>query len=653
MKYIILGLSIMFLLLGHIFKIIRWEKFINIYEKPSADILLKSLSLGYAINFIIPFRCGDLFRAVYSGKHMKNGIGFSLATVILDRLLDIIAVFVIFFIFYLTGIKNDSIYKSIIFYIFASGVITGILLVIKSSGQQIKRITLAVCSIFNDTIKLKCLKFFWTLINAFRDISKINPSVIILDTILMWGGYMISYAFFAQYLSETGYPFHVTGLFTMLFSRSNLEVSTFAISTVLGSMLSKQQQAMAFYMIVPIILIWGITYLPISPPQTLENPGDDKTKNAVCTKENNDNYLQILPQINQKDQLAFLDQYFNSRNQDILKKFIGLNRNISIIRDYSAGSNATTMLCMNRNNTFYRKYAFGDDGKKLSEQLKWLKKHSSHLPLCKIIYEYCDEDCCCYDMDYDSKAVSMFRYIHSHPIQNSTEILAAVLDHLMENLYNIDRSPADRAKTEQYLISKVDANLEKLRQSKLLRELLNYEVLVINGVPYKNISALRHLFHHQYLQDVFKYDQCCSIHGDLTIENIICISMEKNAKEAYYLIDPNTGNIHDSMFLDFGKLLQSLHGGYEFMMMTKSVSVTKNHIDFLYTKSSVYDEMFKFLKQYMENSFSSKEISSIFHHELIHWLRLMPYKIKNDPKRAAMFYAGLVMVANDVERWFK
>ena len=28
-------------------------------------------------------------------------------------------------------------------------------------------------------------------------------------------------------------------------------------------------------------------------------------------------------------------------------------------------------------------------------------------------------------------------------------------------------------------------------------------------------------------------------------------------------------------------------------------------------------------------------------HEVIHWLRLMPYKLNKDRKRAAMFYAGL------------
>ena len=32
-------------------------------------------------------------------------------------------------------------------------------------------------------------------------------------------------------------------------------------------------------------------------------------------------------------------------------------------------------------------------------------------------------------------------------------------------------------------------------------------------------------------------------------------------------------------------------------------------------------------------------------------LRLMPYKLNKDKKRAPMFYAGLVMVANDLNTW--
>ena len=45
--------------------------------------------------------------------------------------------------------------------------------------------------------------------------------------------------------------------------------------------------------------------------------------------------------------------------------------------------------------------------------------------------------------------------------------------------------------------------------------------------------------------------------------------------------------------------------------------------------------------------YPAEQVDSILMHEVVHWLRLMPYKLSRDRKRAAMFYAGLVMVAND------
>ena len=139
-----------------------------------------------------------------------------------------------------------------------------------------------------------------------------------------------------------------------------------------------------------------------------------------------------------------------------------------------------------------------------------------------------------------------------------------------------------------------------------------------------------------------------AIHGDLTLENIIC----RTGEDTWYLIDPNTGNLHESPFLDYGKLLQSLHGGYEFMMMTPRVSVHENRIEFTFTRSAAYDALFAEVRDYLNERFSPRQVESIFLHELIHWLRLMPYKINRDRKRAPMFFAGLLMVANDIDRWY-
>ena len=125
-------------------------------------------------------------------------------------------------------------------------------------------------------------------------------------------------------------------------------------------------------------------------------------------------------------------------------------------------------------------------------------------------------------------------------------------------------------------------------------------------------------------------------------------SPKLEGEDDFYIIDPNTGNVHDSSNLDYGKLLQSIHGGYEFLMATKNVSIEKNHINFVFTKSEAYTYLYSMLDEYMREHFTKERVKSIYYHEIIHWLRLMPYKIEKNGKRVLLFYAGMLMVMNDV-----
>ena len=93
--------------------------------------------------------------------------------------------------------------------------------------------------------------------------------------------------------------------------------------------------------------------------------------------------------------------------------------------------------------------------------------------------------------------------------------------------------------------------------------------------------------------------------------------------------------------------MQSIHGGYEFLMATKNVSIEKNHINFVFTKSESYTYLYSMLDEYMREHFTQERVKSIYYHEIIHWLRLMPYKIEKNGKRVLLFYAGMLMVMND------
>jgi hypothetical protein len=55
-------------------------------------------------------------------------------------------------------------------------------------------------------------------------------------------------------------------------------------------------------------------------------------------------------------------------------------------------------------------------------------------------------------------------------------------------------------------------------------------------------------------------------------------------------------------------------------------------------------------RAYLNTLFSEEQVVSIYLHEAIHWLRLMPYKIKKDSRKAVVFYAGMLMVLHDVEQ---
>lgn len=636
MKFLFLLGSVVLLMLGHAIKIRRWSRFIRIYENPPLGALMRSMSLGYALNFVLPFKLGELVRAVYAGRRMKNSVGLSLATVILDRFLDILAVTVLFAGLYALGVKRALVLDSAKFYFVAAAVVLLGLILVRSFSAQIKRVTMVVCSIFNDHIRLRCEKFFWTLINTFRDLRRVDSRQVLLETALMWVCYVGSYALLGSYMTTLGFGYDLVEIIITLFSRASLDLSSFMAASV-GSAAFREQLVLAVYLLLPPVIFFTVSMLPSLRMRSEGQTGEEA-------------YLNLLPQVEEKDQLSFLDDYFRARQPEILKKFIALNRDVSIIADYSSGSNASTMLCMDKQAIFFRKYAFDRDGEKLAEQLAWLRAHEDRLPLCEIIGSETTREYCCYDMRYHSEAVGMFQFVHSHPIDTARGILLSVLDAVEVGLYR-DSRPADEGVVEQYIARKVDANLELLRNYRELHELLRFDTLVINHREYRNLPQLLSLFEREHLREVFCCDRVSDIHGDLTIENIICIDRGEGA--GFYLIDPNTGNILDSKLLDYAKLLQSLHGGYEFMMKTNAVSVIKNRIDFIYTRSTTYDELLAALRGYMEMHFTPKEVRSVFYHELVHWLRLLPYKLRKDSKLAPMFYAGFIMVANDVYDWFE
>ena len=629
MNIIFLIVAIITLSLAHFIKILRWRLFIEIYEEPRNRNLIQALSLGYLINLFFPFRIvGDFFRAIYSGKKMKNSYSLSFSTVIVDRILDIITVGILFYIFYIFSIYNRQIEKSFRFYMLFSVLIISLIILFYFLKRYIKIISLKVASLFNTNIELNILKFMWALIWSFKDIFlKINKFKILIITILMWLLYTFSYYLFSLFLLGQNYNFRLVDIFFLLFSKDIFGTDFLLIE-------KKVSIFFYIYMITPIIIMLLISKFFMIKTYSKKNHREIE------------DYFNLFPNQDNKEKLEFLRKYFLDKDKSYIDNYLKINQKITIIRDFSAGSNATTMLCMKKDEIFYRKYSF-EDIEKLYEQVEWIIENKKRkLPLPEIIRKEKTNKYCYYDMLYKPSSIPLFEYIHSTPFEETWEIIENVLKKLEEVLYTNKLRKADTESINKYIDLKVRDNITKIYDSRILKKLLRYDEVIINGKSYKNLSYYLKYLSKEYLYNIFKDDIYSDIHGDLTIENIICNL--NTMEEKYYIIDPNSENINNSANLDYAKILQSIHGGYEFMMRTYDISVEENQINFLFIKSQAYSYLYKKLNEYMNSKFEKEKIRSIYFHEIVHWLRLMPYKLKKDGKRALIFYSGLLMVLNDV-----
>lgn len=632
MKVLYFAGAILFMCIAHWIRVLRWELLIDVYEKPDRKLLLQAISVGYILNYFLPFKLGELARAWLPGRKMKNGRVLGFSTVIVDRYLDIVSVGIIFVILSFSGVDGVASRRIAAFYAMAAIVLLFIALLIWAMRSIAKRAIVSFASIFNDRIESVLLQFAWALIWNFKDIfKKISKRRMIVTTISMWCCYLVSYYLFSAFLQTIGVGTKWTDVFMMLFAQNGISGSTGSTTLFGNKAVVAHPVYMGLYMILPILILLAASFLQKSTDVSLEK----------------DSYLRLLPHMDPKERLGFLEAYFSNPNRDYVINYLKINQGVSIIRDYSAGSNATTMLCLDGGGTFFRKYAFGKDGDKLYQQILWIEQNRSRLAVPRILRQEKTEVYCYYDMPYNSNSVGLFEYAHSMPVDHSWKMIQRVLESLEHSIYRINVRKADAETIRRYVETKVTRNIDRIKCSRRISALYQYDTVFINGVEYRNLSFYEKYLCEQNLQKIFAADTYAAIHGDLTIENIICTRDEKG-NDDFYIIDPNTGNIHDSPNLDYGKLLQSIHGGYEFLMAAKEVSVDGNRINFLFTRSAAYTELYRLLENYMRQNFDRDRVKSIYFHEIVHWIRLMPYKIEKDDRRALLFYAGMLIVMNDV-----
>lgn len=634
MFYFCMVLTLLFMIVGHFLKSKRWGLYISVYETPIFGNLLRALSVGHSVNVVMPFRIGDIIRIVLSGKRLKNGYSLSMATVIIDLYIDFFSVCIMFLGLKILGKGGVRLWQIGRLYWYVAMAVIPITTICFLNRKVVKKIISYIAKIFNENIEFCLLYVSYLAIASAKDIlTKIQKQKFILYTVGIWAAYIASYIIFAEALQLKGFNYTTSDVFVKMFSAFNL----FHLE-------SKEFVIWAVFILVPLFLIYLYYKIENNKKGQMEDGREDRF---------------VLPQMNKIDKLAFLRTYYQDDNRVNLKNYLEINKDVTVIRDNSAGSNASTILVIKDEKMYFRKYAFDEDAEKLIEQAEWIEDHQADIPLPIIVEKKQANNFAAYDMPSYSNAVGLFRYMHTMPVEKGWRVLQESLRDIEFGLHSKNKTSGDMDIINEYIESKVIRNLKIIEtKNKYIIGLEKYDTIYVNGRQIKTLKNYRSMFNKEHMARIFSDDVYSDIHGDLTIENIVCLfddhELDKKEYEGkvlpgkYYFIDPNTGNLHNSPFLDYAKLLQSLHGNYEFLMTVKSVSIEKDRVQFMMTKTEVYSKIYKSYKNYLAEHFSLKELTSIYYHEIVHWLRLMPYKIRKNERLAVVFYVGMLNVLEDV-----
>jgi hypothetical protein len=228
----------------------RWWLLIELYEKPAINVLLKSLSVAHAINFVIPFHLGDLYRIWYSGKRMVNGVKFSLATIIVEHYIDLIVLAVICVVLFIMG--HNTIGTMVLVTSLTTTVVI-LTLVTMRWDNRTKYFVVKFAEIFNSQIELWILGGVWTFVSIFKClISEMSKLKIVTSTFLMWALYLVSYWSMAESFQSTGLNLRMRDVLDILFNRSSI---------INGETSPMMASYLSIYVLLPLVVIYIASYL--------------------------------------------------------------------------------------------------------------------------------------------------------------------------------------------------------------------------------------------------------------------------------------------------------------------------------------------------------------------------------------------------------
>lgn len=605
-------LALAALLVGHGIRAARQADLFAAEARPRPFHLMVGLSIGYVVNAVLPFRLGEVTRALYVAVRAKHGVGRVGATILAERLSDLLVV--------LTGLSVLAVFgglvptspSSLALMAFAIllGVGGGVAL---NRSRRARRLVWALASPFNDRIRLALAELAWSSARLIAGAAMLRPRFLLL-TALMWCAYLLAYARFAN----------AAGVDPPIVAAAMLDSPLrplLARTQAIGDALVLLATAAAL-----VILVVGLA----TDRRGIGRAFARVSRFGFHTSSASSAALRDAF-VDREDYGAMLRAHFTDSRPLIAQFGLRGLGDAVVHRILPGGSDAITALAEVDRRLVIRKFATGGAATKLDEQARWLDCHAATLPLATVAARSGDASCFRYDMPYIGGPRDLYEVVHTSPASDSVALIEAVVDRV-DRHHARHRSPAAPEDMARYVDEKIVANARRALDFARLELPEEYR---INGEPF-SLAEWSPLLDRAWSLAQIRHREATAVHGDLTIENIIVSPAQG---PGWYLIDPNPENLFDSPLIDWAKLMQSLHLGYETLNRGPVARVHEGAVTLHLARSSAYSELHAAYLRLLKDRFGADRVREIHFHEIVNYLRLVPYKLRNQPERALSFVA--------------
>lgn len=645
-----------FLFFGYLIRAYKMDKLIGPIKPIKLKNNLRSIFVGYLFDLLLPLRIGQLIRAYILANAEAISAGYIFTLIVFERSIDaiilgLLSVFAFNYSQLIIGIDLSR-FTPIGMALVILGLL--LLLIIQALYSQNKYLLKTVhysTSLLNPSLRDKLRLSAWSVIYGLQ--KTLKPKALkkyVLLSIVMWLSYILATYALALFIFgiENGFKVFIQALSPYLGLAVPVGPAYFgayiSVTQNILNVLSSSQANNTF-----LVISWFLLVVPTSIVgvyalfKTREN--FRKLKKA---RQSNDMHDKMLRSKDISSELqAFLDSYFSNNTLSHILHKIELNEDVSLVKYFKGGSNASTILIHEEGQYKVRKITPIQHAGKLIDQYRWLKDRKKLNNIANIKGVKKDNNYYSFDIEYYDGYIPFFDFIHTHDIKESIALLEKAINYMYKNVYKQKRLRQNNEALHKYIQKRfINKITETEKLSQYFEEAVLEPTLIINGKKYTNcLNVLKKIQNNSMaMKDLASYRET-PVHGDLTIDNILASTRGNND---FIIIDPNDENEISSAVIDFAKLFQSLEFGYEFLCRDNNPVYLKNGcIDFENSKSAGYDQLYAAARKIASKKLAPTEFRSVDFHVGMVYLRMLPYRAKINPDNILKFYAVATMAFNN------